>query len=201
MGVIMSKTQKPFSSIDIHQIGTNFLVSGVLYSNGQEDWLIRLPDENQDAHVTELIASDQDWVDLLRQSDLMETEILAKDSSGKLIKAIVRKSQRNVEQGVSWKVYKRDNYTCRYCGNNSVPLTVDHAPIPWESGGPSIEDNMVACCKRCNKMKSNMPYEEWLNNEYYEKVSKKLPESVKQANISLINKISVIPLKIHVASR
>ena len=61
----------------------------------------------------------------------------------KLYKAVIRKCQRNIEQGVSWNVFRRDGYACRYCGNKEVPLTVDHLVL-WEESGPSTEANLVS---------------------------------------------------------
>ena len=48
------------------------------------------------------------------------------------------------------KVLHRDNFTCFYCGQEAN--TADHL-IPISKGGISSEDNMVACCTRCNSGK------------------------------------------------
>lgn len=48
------------------------------------------------------------------------------------------------------KVLIRDNYTCYYCGQEAN--TADHI-IPISKGGISAEDNMIACCHRCNSGK------------------------------------------------
>jgi HNH endonuclease len=141
-----------------------------------------------------------DWQKFLRQTDVMETEILTKSSDGTLAKAIYRKSQRQIDQAVSWKVFKRDSYTCRYCGNNDVPLTVDHL-ILWEDGGPSTTDNLVAACKKCNKTRGNTDYEAWMKHPYYVQVSKSLDPVVRALNEELVGKIRFIHRNVHTRSR
>jgi 5-methylcytosine-specific restriction endonuclease McrA len=66
---------------------------------------------------------------LFIQLDVVETEVL--DPANKNQKVIVRKSQREVELQTNWNVFRRDNYNCRYCGNDHTPLTVDHVVL-WE---------------------------------------------------------------------
>ena len=61
----------------------------------------------------------EDWKKVLRQTDLLETEVLALSEDGKLTKAILRKSQRQIEARISWNVFRRDGYRCRYCGRGT----------------------------------------------------------------------------------
>jgi len=142
----------------------------------------------------------EDWLKFLKQTDVMETEILTKASDGTLAKAIYRKSQRQIDQVVSWQVFKRDSYTCRYCGNDAVPLTVDHL-VRWEEGGPTIADNLVASCKKCNKTRGNLSYEEWLRHPRYLEVSKSLTVEVRALNEDLVGKIRFIKRNVHVRTR
>ncbi|QIW21302.1 phage replisome organizer N-terminal domain-containing protein [Bacillus thuringiensis] len=53
-----------------------------------------------------------------------------------------------------------DMGTCAYCGN--AANTLDHL-IPKSHGGLDTQENCVACCKRCNEMKTNRPLEVFLN--------------------------------------
>lgn len=151
-----------------------------------------------DVHALNL--SLDDWQALLRQTDLMETEVLAKGDGGAPVKAILRKSQRQIDQGVSWKVFKRDGYTCRYCAADDVPLTVDHLVL-WEVGGPSTEANLVAACRKCNKTRGNKSYEDWLIHSHYQKVSRNLNEKARQANLDLVQTLAAIPRMLHSRSR
>lgn len=50
------------------------------------------------------------------------------------------------------EVFRRDNYTCQYCGRPSLQLTIDHI-IPKHLGGSHTWENVVAACPRCNHLK------------------------------------------------
>jgi len=50
------------------------------------------------------------------------------------------------------EVFRRDNYTCQYCGKHTTDLTIDHV-IPRHLGGLHVWDNVVAACPACNHRK------------------------------------------------
>jgi 5-methylcytosine-specific restriction endonuclease McrA len=52
-------------------------------------------------------------------------------------------------------VFKRDEFTCQYCGNifHKQELTLDHV-IPRSQGGETSWTNVVAACKPCNLKKA-----------------------------------------------
>jgi 5-methylcytosine-specific restriction endonuclease McrA len=57
----------------------------------------------------------------------------------------------------SWRnIYKRDRYTCQYCGAQpgSEELTLDHV-VPRAQGGVSTWENCVLACVGCNKRKAD----------------------------------------------
>lgn len=54
-------------------------------------------------------------------------------------------------------ILERDRYMCAYCGRKAD--TVDHI-IPKSKGGDESDENLVACCKRCNMEKNNRTPEE-----------------------------------------
>lgn len=58
-------------------------------------------------------------------------------------------------------VYRRDRFTCQYCGArpSDDALTVDHV-IPRSRGGKTTWTNCVVSCARCNRRKSNRTPEE-----------------------------------------
>jgi 5-methylcytosine-specific restriction endonuclease McrA len=58
-------------------------------------------------------------------------------------------------------IFKRDRYTCQYCGAHPrLPeLTIDHV-IPRSRGGRSRWDNCVVSCQPCNAKKGNRTPEE-----------------------------------------
>lgn len=62
-----------------------------------------------------------------------------------------------VSKRTRFEVLRRDDYTCRYCGQSApdVKLTVDHV-LPVALGGGDDPTNLVAACKDCNAGKSSM---------------------------------------------
>lgn len=53
-------------------------------------------------------------------------------------------------------VFKRDKYTCQYCGTQGRDLTIDHVK-PKSKGGESVWKNVVTACEPCNKKKADKP--------------------------------------------
>ena len=53
-------------------------------------------------------------------------------------------------------LFKRDGYTCQYCGRRpgTEELTIDHV-IPRSQGGESNWENCVVACVACNARKGN----------------------------------------------
>jgi len=167
----------------------------------QEDAWDDVSFKGADVHEVHTLDMDSDdWAKFLRQTDLLETEVLTKASDGTLAKVILRKSQRNIEAGVSWRVFKRDGYACRYCGKDDLPLTVDHLVL-WEVDGPSIKANLMSACKKCNKTRGRTPYAEWLKHPHYVKVSAALTPDQREANVKLLETLDVIPVNTHQRSR
>jgi len=188
---------------ELHEFGNTITLSGMMLSDARKQYLLPFPEEQ----INDIVSTDieildlslEDWKTVLRQTDVLETVVLASDKNG-LKKATLRKSGRQIDQRVSWAVYRRDNYTCRYCGRNDVPLTVDHL-ILWEVGGPSIEENLVSSCKSCNKARGNTEYEEWINSDFYLNVCEGLSYPVIEKNEQLVHLIKTIPVRVHKISR
>lgn len=57
------------------------------------------------------------------------------------------------------EIFRRDNYTCQYCGKHTGNLTVDHV-IPRHMGGQHVWPNVVAACSLCNHRKGGRLLEE-----------------------------------------
>ncbi|HUU90509.1 MAG TPA: HNH endonuclease signature motif containing protein [Phycisphaerae bacterium] len=55
-------------------------------------------------------------------------------------------------------VFKRDSFTCRYCGKTSpdVVLEIDHI-VPLCEGGTDDEINLATSCWECNRGKTGEP--------------------------------------------
>ncbi len=75
-------------------------------------------------------------------------EVIALTDYDRLPMAAVTFSRRNI--------FKRDHYTCQYCGAQpgSEELTIDHV-VPRSQGGVSTWENCVLACMACNKRKAD----------------------------------------------
>lgn len=57
------------------------------------------------------------------------------------------------------EIFRRDNYTCQYCGRRSGEMTVDHV-LPRHLGGKHIWTNVVTACPSCNHQKGGRRLDE-----------------------------------------
>jgi len=57
------------------------------------------------------------------------------------------------------EIFRRDNYTCQFCGKKSLDLTIDHV-FPRHKGGKFSWDNVVTACPACNHRKGGKTLEE-----------------------------------------
>lgn len=55
-------------------------------------------------------------------------------------------------------IYRRDNYSCQYCGSTRS-LTIDHL-VPKSRGGKDTWDNLLLACSSCNIRKADKPLEQ-----------------------------------------
>lgn len=204
-----------FDDLNLHDIGNTIQITGVIYSGQGKHLLCFFPEHHGELEccvpaddniaviapgrdqIEALNMSREEWVQFLRQTDILETEVLTQAGpDAKVVKAVLRKSSRQIAQSISWAVFRRDGYACRYCGNDKTPLTVDHLVL-WEEGGPSTEENLVSACRKCNKTRGNTPYPEWLSHPHYQRTSKNLSPRVREANEALVATLSGIPRMIH----
>lgn len=182
------------SDLDIHAIGTTIQMAGMVYASGDQTFILPLPDE-RDCVSKPLVFLDMnqtDWQTFLQQTDHVNVEVEGKDKDGNLVKLIRRKSQRQIDQNTSWQVYRRDGMRCRWCGDDKVPLTVDHL-VQWEQGGPSIPDNLVSSCRNCNKTRGKLSVADWLRHPHYLKSQRALIGHVVQLNAEIPGRLHLIP--------
>lgn len=187
--------------IPLKDIGTRIQMVGAVYASpGGKAWVVLFPGEP--TPEVEFVPLDQEeWIRFLKQTDLVEVEVMVKDPETKALgKALVRKSERVISQITSWTVFRRDGFRCRYCGVEDQPLTVDHL-ITWESGGPSVPENLVSACKKCNSARGDMAYEQWLHDPYYKRVSQGLSFEERFKNQGLIPALARIPITVRVGKR
>jgi len=61
---------------------------------------------------------------------------------------------KRMDPEIRKRVFERDNYTCRYCGDKDGPFHADHV-YPFSKGGETSIDNLVTACEFCNHSKHN----------------------------------------------
>lgn len=68
------------------------------------------------------------------------------------------KPRKRISTRARFEVFKRDGFTCQYCGAHppDVTLHVDHV-IAIANGGRNDMDNLVTACADCNLGKSSVP--------------------------------------------
>lgn len=182
------------NNIEKLEFGTKYQMSGIVFNTGHHSIIIPLPNEDvQLGNVQVLNLTEEEYKELTYQLDILEVELVGQD---KAKKTLLRKSQRQIDQRISWEVYDRDRYMCRYCGDSGIPLTVDHI-ILWEELGPSIPRNLMTSCKKCNRTRHSMQYHEWLISEYYQRVSFGLTEEEKKFNIDMGKDLHKIRRRTH----
>lgn len=66
------------------------------------------------------------------------------------------KVRKNLSRKIRFEVFKRDSFTCLYCGRKApdVVLEIDHVK-PVSGGGTNDILNLVTSCRECNSGKSN----------------------------------------------
>jgi 5-methylcytosine-specific restriction endonuclease McrA len=57
------------------------------------------------------------------------------------------------------ELFRRDNFTCQYCGKKKSNLTVDHV-LPRHLGGQQAWENVVTACAECNHRKGGRTVKE-----------------------------------------
>lgn len=172
--------------IKLLDIGNLYQISGLIFSGQGKSFITLLPHKQDDIFepISLLPLTLQQMQDFNRQLDLLEVEMFARDSSGGLIKSIVRKTERQIDSVLQWACFERDSYKCRYCGRTGIPLSVDHI-IFYEEMGPTIMDNLLTSCKSCNRDQGRVQYVDWIKSPVYLDKSKNLPESTKNANLAI----------------
>ena len=173
------------------EFGNNYGMRGILFTNrDNESVVVKLPQGPKlDLDKIDMIYPTlEEWKELLFQLDVNDTEGLSEGE-----KVILRKSQRNVDKKISWKVFRRDEFKCRYCNIDQVPMTVDHI-ILWEEGGATVEENLLCSCGKCNKTRGSMQYVDWLKSKYcMDKSLKYLSSDEIKANMDIFIKAKTLP--------
>jgi len=144
--------------------GNELTICGFVVGNANEQEIIYLPGDGPlmitGDEPTFYTPNNEEIHQIIRQLDVQDIEGLQK--------VILRKSQRQIDQRVQWEVFRRDEFRCVYCGADDVPMTIDHIVL-WEHMGDTVPDNLNCSCKKCNKTRGSMDYDDWLRNDYLKK--------------------------------
>lgn len=65
-------------------------------------------------------------------------------------------ARKPIPKSVRFEVFKRDKFSCQYCGRSApdVILEIDHI-VPVSKGGGNDLMNLVTSCRDCNRGKTN----------------------------------------------
>jgi len=173
--------------LNIFDFGNTIGLTGNIWTgNDDKSYITLFPDFKLEdiGELNAIVMDSEDWKRLIRQTDLLEQEILTNDN-GNVRKVTVRKTARLIDNRIQWKVFERDNYTCRYTGETGIPLSVDHIDL-YNEGGANVEENLLSVSRKANKIRGEMPYDQWIVSDAYQRISKNLPEAVKQANLAIV---------------
>lgn len=82
--------------------------------------------------------------------------------------------RKSISKKTRFEVYKRDKFTCQYCGRKApdVILEIDHIEPVAKGGGNNIL-NLITNCKDCNSGKRDIPLD---TNDILEKQRKQLED-------------------------
>ena len=74
---------------------------------------------------------------------------------------IIRETGRSVPPRLRFRVFQRDNFTCKFCGrspsSHAITIEADHiTPYSYPHNGETVMENLQTLCRDCNKGKSNL---------------------------------------------
>lgn len=83
-------------------------------------------------------------------------------------------TRKPLQKKIRFEVFKRDRFTCQYCGQSApdVILEIDHM-IPVSKGGSNDILNLITSCRDCNRGKGKIRLSE---NEELKKQTNRLKE-------------------------
>lgn len=78
--------------------------------------------------------------------------------TGQRQRSIVLATRKSISKKSRFEVFKRDFFTCQYCGSTppKVILHIDHIK-PVAAGGGNEIDNLLTSCESCNQGKGATP--------------------------------------------
>lgn len=153
----------------VKSAGHIYKISGVILQGKGRNIIVLLPTANDfdssEDHAEIKRHTLTEWAELLRQTD---DPVYFKDEEvgGHIVKSVHRKCMAAISGAVQQRVWARDEFRCMYCNGEmgKVQLTVDHW-VPLELGGSNDMLNLISACRKCNKMKGDLPAVDYCNEE------------------------------------
>lgn len=73
-----------------------------------------------------------------------------------LLQKVVDMGRKSTGKRLRFEIFKRDNFTCQYCGSQppDIVLVLDHIH-PISKGGDNDPMNLIASCEPCNQGKAD----------------------------------------------
>lgn len=143
----------------LEDFGNKYQIKGAIYGDGAYDVYIYLPNEiASGGPIAGITPTFEEWRAFLTQVD--NPKLVITDPVSGIVKAIVQKNTRQLQEIFRWGIYRRDKFTCQYCGAQDRPLTIDEY-LCQALGGPVNEANCKTACRPCNKAKGHMTPEDW----------------------------------------
>ena len=99
-------------------------------------------------------------IDTRQEKELEQTNVTSNCLVEKKQQTTTRKTSRNINLCLRFKVFQRDNFKCCACGRSpattqGLELQVDHIK-PWSKGGETTLENLQTLCRDCNLGKSDL---------------------------------------------
>lgn len=140
-------------------------ISPTTYHNRFGSWLKAVHAFCDDRNSDFPDAEDSPTLSVLPSSDADISKLENKEFSGNVSSAepapliVYRMTGRNVPSRLRFRVFVRDNFTCRVCGRSPVThgisLEADHITA-YTKGGETIFENLQTLCMDCNRGKGNL---------------------------------------------
>jgi len=161
-----------FEEIEKIEIGNAIGFVGTVWLDSKADQFYILPVVEDLPVDMENVAifnfSDSEKIRFLNQAWLLESSRYS-DFKNKAVKTALYRSQSSIHPSLRWRVFRRDNFACCYCGYNQGELTFDHY-LPKALGGFTTEENGRTACRLCNRAKGDLEPEQWENSLKLEKI-------------------------------
>jgi hypothetical protein len=106
------------------------------------------------------------YLGLCEYFDIQDEVLLIEKNNIPKYKTMLHKQRLYNINVIKWykiinSVFKRDSYTCQYCGKVGGILEADHI-VPFSKGGNDNLANLKTACRKCNRQKKDKSVEEFI---------------------------------------